>query len=96
VNDDEQTGQPVDIRPEPTPTEPISIIVLRADIGSSNWAMETENCDAVQLFGAAKLLEMLGMEAFADIRAQSIAEQSRLVTPRGVVPMNREQRRKLS
>jgi hypothetical protein len=96
MTDDEQTGQ--ELVTVPGPAKEYSTIALRAEIGSSNWDMQTENCDSVQLFGAAKLLEMLGMESFAELRAASFAQEhaSGLVTPRGITPMNRQQRRSLS
>ena len=52
--------------------EPRSVIHLEAEVGSSKFEISTNNCDPLQLFGAAKVLEMLGMELFADIRAQQI------------------------
>lgn len=66
---------------------PRTIIHLEADLGSSSFAVATENCDPVQLFGAGKLLELLGMEGFADMRGQAIAANAaqapRIITPRG-------------
>lgn len=66
-------------------------IVLTAMVGSSVFDIHVENADATQLLGASALLGLMGQEAFAEMRAGSIASQ---IEQRGiVVPGNRQQRR---
>jgi hypothetical protein len=51
---------------------PQSVIYLHADLGMSTFEITTENCNALQLFGAAEVLRCLGMEAMADERAAAM------------------------
>ena len=67
-----------------------SVIRLTAPLGSSQFEITTENCDPVQLLGAAEIIRMLGMEAFAQARGMSLAaEIEARETARGLVVAKR-------
>ncbi len=53
-----------------------TVIQLTAEPGSSIFDVYTENCDPVQLWGAARLIEMMGNQQWAAMQRQ-IAEQMR-------------------
>ena len=65
-----------------------SIIHLQTAIGSSQFEITTENCDAVQLFGAAEVLRHLGMEAFAEARGAAIAAHQRKLVVADRMPVS--------
>lgn len=65
-------SDPVNTTPE---TIPMSLILLRAPVGSSQFEITTENCDPLQLFGAAEIIRIVGMQAFAAAQGASVAAQ---------------------
>lgn len=63
--------------------QPISTVFAKAEIGSSIFNIETENCDAIQLLGIAEVLHAHGMAALAADMAAASNRRSPLEVVRG-------------
>lgn len=55
---------------------PRTVVQITAEPGSSLFDVFTENCDPIQLWGMARLLEMMGNQQWAHMQA-GIARQMR-------------------
>lgn len=64
-----------DKKPEPTEVTPTAVIHLEAALGSSLFAINIENCDAIQLLGCAEMLHAQGLMALAGEMAKASQDQ---------------------